>query len=136
VQETRISYVLLTLEKPANIGYSNGMARRLFVLAFLSLQTLIAAETRQTVLVPVDVYVGDTAFIRHTFSTRAGLLGADAAIDIPVSAAVFSSLEPDYTVTKVSRSASGTDCLLTVWFTPWKIGDFDIPPFDLAELLG
>jgi hypothetical protein len=25
---------------------------------------------------------------------------------------------------------------LTIWFTPRKTGDFDLPPFDLAELLG
>jgi hypothetical protein len=49
---------------------------------------------------------------------------------------VFAALEPDYTVTKVSLSINNAECLLTIWFTPWKTGDFDIPPFDLAELLG
>jgi hypothetical protein len=125
------------LEKAVNIGYSKGMARRIFGLVFfLSLQALSSQETLQTVLVPVDVYVGDSAFIRHTFSPRAGLLPDTGTIEIPVSHSVFAGLEPDYTVTKVSLSMSGADCQLTVWFTPWKTGDFDIPPFDLAELLG
>jgi hypothetical protein len=125
------------LEKAAHIGYSKSMMRRLFVMAFFfSLQALFPQESRQTVLVPVDVYVGDSAFIRHTFSMRAGLLPADATIDLPVSHAVFAGLEPDYTVTKASLSINGADCLLSVWFTPWKTGNFDIPPFDLAELLG
>jgi hypothetical protein len=118
------------------------MARRLFVLVcFLSLQALTAEDVKQTVLVPVDVYVGDSAFIRHTFPLRsrvlpnAGTPDADT-IGLPVTHPVFASLEPDYTVTKASLSMNGTECVLTVWFTPWKTGDFDIPPFDLAPFLG
>jgi hypothetical protein len=92
----------------------------------------------QTVLVPVEVYVGDRARIRHTFSAGKGgwpALEPGKPLELPPEKAVFAALEPDCTVTAASLTFQGVECLLTVDFIPWKTGELDIPPFDLRELV-
>jgi hypothetical protein len=108
------------------------------LLCFLAIGAAASAEvTGQTTLVPLEVFVGDNALIRFSFSAPVRFsFGEGTAIDIPTANSVFATLEPDYTVTGVFLSQNGADYVLTIRFTPWKTGNFDIPPFDINKLLG
>ncbi|MDR3284059.1 MAG: hypothetical protein LBS97_02645 [Treponema sp.] len=87
----------------------------------------------QTVLVPVDVYVGDRAIIRHSFSAGTKLSGIKPGetLELSPESEVFAALEPDYTVTAATLTQNDAEYLLTIHFIPWKTGEFDIPAFEL-----
>jgi hypothetical protein len=111
---------------------------RPLLLALFLYCSIPLSPLEQTVLIPVEVYLGDSAIIRHRFAVKdAGLpmLEADKPLELPPKHPVFLALEPDYTVTGVSLAKTGPDWALTLRFTPWKTGKFDIPPFDLRDLL-
>ena len=91
----------------------------------------------QQVLVPRQVYIGDTAELRCTFNS------ADAALKTLTSRGTkelsldYFSTEidsSDYAIKQVTISPSGVDFYqVTVTFVPWKTGIIIFPPLNLED---
>jgi len=106
-----------------------------------------AAQDTQPALIPKEVYVGDEAEIRFEFSFTGNLFNEKTlssstahSISRPASLSVCSDeitarlSNGDYTVKKLSLSGIGNFYVLSIFFIPWKTGELDMEPFDLASV--
>ena len=91
----------------------------------------------QHILMPKQVYIGDTAELRCTFNSSAKNLKlltqdgtAKLSLDLFGEALDFSNFE----VKQISLSPAGVDFYqLTVTFVPWKTGSLQFPPVILGD---
>ena len=131
------------------------LCRRFYTLILLVLPIFPAAQSTQAALIPKDVYVGDEAEIRFAFSFAGSLFspdmsglsgGAQGELAPARTAGKQASLSTSeekitellsndgYTVKKLTLSGSGNLYVLSVFFIPWKTGELDMAPFDLASV--
>lgn len=132
-----------------------GHCRRFYTLILLALPIFSAAQSTQAALIPKEVYVGDEAEIRFEFSFAGDLFSPDTS---GLSGGMQEGVAPsrtagrqanlstseekitehlsnsDYTVKKLTLSGSGNLYVLSVFFIPWKTGELDMEPFDLASV--
>lgn len=94
----------------------------------------------QQVLVPRQVYIGDSAELRCTFETESVLFRNLVAQkgNIELSKEYFTGQldVSKYDVKKVEISSSGYNkYTLSVSFVPWRTGNIDLPAFDMGAAL-
>lgn len=94
----------------------------------------------QQVLVPRQVYIGDSAELKCSFETDSVLFRNIVAQKgvIELSKEFFAE-EVDvekYDIKSVTISSSGyNNYTLTVSFVPWRTGNLELPPFDMGAAL-
>ncbi len=132
-----------------------GRCRRFYTLILLALPIFSTAQSTQAALIPKEVYVGDEAEIRFEFSFAGDLFSPDTS---GLSGGMQERVAPsrtagrqanlstseekitehlsnsDYTVKKLTLSGSENLYVLSVFFIPWKTGELDMEPFDLASV--
>ena len=120
------------------------MKKNLTVCALIALmliptfaQAMSTDETSQ-VLVPKEMYVGDTAEIQYSFRSAVDFFVlADEkmvkgdTLTLNLSSMGFSSLADACTVNRATLSRSDLNYTLVISITPWKPGTIDFAPFDL-----
>lgn len=89
------------------------------------------------ITLPKKINIGDTAELRYTFRSPVDFfsgMGDDVSVrDIDVKSLQFPQETEDYTITKAVLERSGLLYTFALTFIPWKTGDVDFPPFDLAH---
>ncbi|AEE17511.1 hypothetical protein [Treponema brennaborense] len=92
-----------------------------------------AVPADSAVLIPKEVYVGDTAELRCTVLTSVSLLPDDVDGDsfVPDSA-LFAGLADVCTVRELSLQKLDRGYRVSVFFIPWKPGSLSFPPIDLT----
>ncbi|MBO4404241.1 MAG: hypothetical protein J5780_02790 [Treponema sp.] len=98
-------------------------------------------ETKQ-ILIPKQVYVGDSARLQYSFSTPKDIF-FDAMpafrnvqdITLDFSSPVFDCIKNDCTILNAALVRSGINYTITVSFVPWKTGKITFPQFDLADVI-
>ena len=98
-------------------------------------------ETKQ-ILIPRQVYVGDSARLQYSFSTPKDIF-FDAMpafrnvqdITLDFSSPVFDCIKNDCTIQNAALVRSGISYTITVTFVPWKTGKITFPQFDLADVI-
>ncbi len=105
-----------------------------FFLLFLVV--CFKVESQEVNLVPKEVYVGDEAEIRFAFDWDGTLFedNASSIATIVTSSTIDESLDADYTIKTMQLFPSQTGYVLSVLFIPWKTGNLDLEPFDLATV--
>ena len=110
------------------------MKKRLLVSIFfafvLSLSFSADVELTSSVLVPMEVYVGDTAELRCFLSTQRLLLSEGISED----SIIFEDDEAfeDFSLKKIELKRADGGYYLSVFFTPWKPGRISLPVVDLS----
>ena len=85
---------------------------------------MITVQTQQ-VLVPKQVYIGDRAELRCTFSTSAKIKAEGFCGELDYN---------QYDIKDVKLQPSGVNTYtLTIAFVPWRTGDIIIPDYRLSE---
>ena len=85
---------------------------------------MITVQTQQ-VLVPKQVYIGDRAELRCTFSTSAKIKAEGFCGELDYN---------QYDIKDVKLQPSGVNTYtLTIAFVPWRTGDIIIPDYKLSE---
>ena len=88
---------------------------------------MITVQTQQ-VLVPKQVYIGDRAELRCTFSTSAKIKAEGFCGELDYN---------QYDIKDVKLQPSGVNSYtLTIAFVPWRTGDIIIPDYKLSEEAG
>ena len=88
---------------------------------------MITVQTQQ-VLVPKQVYIGDRAELRCTFSTAAKIKAEGFCGELDYN---------QYDIKDVKLQPSGVNTYtLTIAFVPWRTGDIIIPDYRLSEETG
>ncbi len=88
---------------------------------------MITVQTQQ-VLVPKQVYIGDRAELRCTFSTTAQIKAEGFCGELDYN---------QYDIKDVKLQPSGVNTYtLTIAFVPWRTGDIIIPDYRLSEEAG
>jgi hypothetical protein len=83
-------------------------------------------------LIPRDVYVGDTAVLRYTFhDENIALPGLPQRA--PILPADIPFQKNELTVIEAFLSCNGSDYMLELTFLPWKTGTLVIPPFEFES---
>lgn len=94
-----------------------------------------ASDISQT-LVPLEVYVGDVAEIRYSFTLDSGIFsGQNIEKEIDVEEIPFGKLADALTIKAARFSMRENDCSLVIQFIPWRTGAIDFPAFDLLSVL-
>ena len=109
-----------------------------FLACFFPCFSYIAAEgdSVSQVLVPREVYVGDSAEIRYTFHAPSSFpAGGGKPRQLQFEKSPLSSIDDICSVRNLVLSGSGSQYTLTVTVIPWRIGTVDFPPFDLMTLM-
>lgn len=106
-----------------------------FLVLFFSCASSFAMESSlsikiaSSVLVPMEIYVGDTAELRCELSTQRLLLSEDVEHDVFVPQEEFDA--KDFTLVKLELKKIEAGYELTVFFIPWKTGNLFLPPVEL-----
>lgn len=94
------------------------------------------------ILLPREVYVGDTAELHYLFTSSADFFSeageqntAAEKISIDTTTFSFVSAKEHCTITHAELKRSGTTYTLTVTFIPWEPGTITVAPFNLYAAL-
>lgn len=92
----------------------------------------------QQILIPKEVFVGDSAELRYSFRSAVDFFdGADSlrisgdTLILETSQKAFSSLGERCSISRAILERSGLDYTLRIIFVPWMPGTIDFPPLDL-----
>lgn len=120
------------------------MIFRAVLLALVCLSALPAfsvdssPEARQLVI-PKNIFVGDTVVIRYEFSSDVCPFPAEVAelsvVELSPDYSVFARLSGKCLVKSVEVSRTGSLYSLRAEIVPWKTGTIDFPAFDLGALM-
>lgn len=98
---------------------------------------MISVQSQQ-ILVPKQVYIGDTAELRCSFNYSAEILQqltSQGAAELPVSAFLLPLDSRDFQIKKVTLTPAGVDYYqLTITFIPWKTGEIMFPPYEIEGI--
>jgi hypothetical protein len=107
-------------------------AAALLAVSLLSAQTDITQVT-----FPKKIFIGDTVELRYTFRSPVDFFSdkedSVVARNIDVKSLQFEPETDDYTITKASLERTGLSYTFSMTFMPWRTGNIDFPPFDLAR---
>ena len=93
----------------------------------------LAKKTHQ-VLVPQNVYIGDSAELRVSFSSENAhkLLKDSASVELPLSNFVEDLQFQDYQIEKITLLSNGQNNYnFVITFIPWKTGNINFPNYNL-----
>lgn len=106
-------------------------------VALLSGSFLFAQTNITQVTLPKKIFIGDTVELRYTFRSPVDFFSdkddSSAVRNIDVKSLQFEPETDDYTLTKASLERNGLSYTFSITFMPWRTGDIDFPPFDLAR---
>lgn len=94
----------------------------------------------QQILVPRQIYIGDSGELRANFETDSvlfrNLVAQKGNIELSQNYFTQQIDETSFEIKSVVISSSGyNNYALTVSFIPWKTGDLTLPPFDIGAAL-
>ena len=102
-----------------------------------------SVEDISQILIPRQVFLGDTAQLQYSFTTPEDIfsefseVSSDAqTIKLDFSSQEFDSLKEKCTIIDASLVRSGITYIITVSFIPWKTGTIDFPQFNLFNTAG
>ncbi|MBQ5570803.1 MAG: hypothetical protein IIT45_10235, partial [Treponema sp.] len=100
----------------------------------------LAMEDVNQILIPKEVYVGDTAELRFSFNAPVDLFAGVPAEKINDGELLLSTENPafkmqNYDVKQISLRLIGRTYTLSLVFVPWVTGSIKFPPFDLNALI-
>ncbi len=103
----------------------------IFFAFVLSFSFSANVELTSSVLVPMEIYVGDTAELRCFLSTQRLLLAEGISED----AILFEADESfaDFSLKKIELKRTDGGYYLSVFFIPWKPGKISLPLIDLSS---
>lgn len=93
----------------------------------------LAKKTHQ-VLVPQNVYIGDSAELRVSFSSENAhkLLKDSSSVELPLSNFVEDLQFQDYQIEKITLLSNGQNNYnFVITFIPWKTGNINFPNYNL-----
>lgn len=93
----------------------------------------LAKKTHQ-VLVPQNVYIGDSAELRVSFSSENAhkLLKDSSSVELPLSNFVEDLQFQDYQIEKITLISNGQNNYnFVITFIPWKTGNLNFPNYNL-----
>ena len=93
----------------------------------------LAKKTHQ-VLVPQNVYIGDSAELRVSFSSENAhkLLKDSSLVELPLSNFVEDLQFQDYQIEKITLLSNGQNNYnFVITFIPWKTGNINFPNYNL-----
>ncbi|MBP5748227.1 MAG: hypothetical protein J6W63_07705, partial [Treponema sp.] len=100
----------------------------------------LAMEDVNQILIPKEVYVGDTAELRFSFNAPVDLFAGVPAEKIKNGELLLSTENPsfkmqNYDVKQISLRLIGRTYTLSLVFVPWVTGTINFPSFDLNALI-
>ncbi len=102
-----------------------------------------SAEDISQVLIPRQVFLGDTAQLQYSFTTPEDIFSEFSetssdtqSIKLDFSSSEFDSLKEKCTIIDASLVRSGITYIITVSFIPWKTGTIEFPQFNLFTIAG
>ena len=106
--------------------------------AFVLMYSFLRAQSDVTQsTLPKKIFIGDTVELQYTFRSAVDFFSdsddSAAFREISVKSLGFKYETDDYTVTKASLGRNGLSYTFSMTFIPWRIGNIDFPPFDLAR---
>lgn len=116
----------------------------IFVFSFPSLSAQGFREEEdlfQQVLIPRQVFLGDSAQLQYSFSTPKDLFSIVPhtqellSVEISLEAPEFDSLNSCCTVLDSRIVRTGNHYTVSISFIPWKTGLIQFPEFDLADVI-
>src|SRR5574344_668313 len=118
------------------------MKKIIFLLIFMMSALLFAEESSVVqILVPKQVYVGDTAEIQYVFRSDVDFFSEQQSsgakknsLDLVTDCSAFASRADDCLVKSAVLERNGYEYTLILTIIPWKSGMLDFPPFDLRDL--
>lgn len=114
------------------------MKRFFYLLAFFLLCTNVNAQSKSTihinlsssVLIPMEIYVGDLAELRCFLETQLLLLPEDQSHDsIQIEYDISDATDFSIVKLELSKAEGGYD--LRIFFIPWKPGNLTLPDIDM-----
>lgn len=94
---------------------------------------MISVQSQQ-ILVPKQVYIGDTAELRCSFNYNSAELQqitAQGVAELPVSGFIMPLDSRDFQIKNVTLAPAGVDYYqLKITFVPWKTGELTFPPYE------
>lgn len=98
---------------------------------------MISVQSQQ-ILVPKQVYIGDTAELRCSFNYSSEILQqltVQGVTELPVSAFLLPLDSRDFQINKVTLAPAGVNYYqLTITFIPWKTGEIQFPPYEIEGI--
>jgi hypothetical protein len=118
------------------------MKKSIFLLIFMISALLFAEESSAVqILVPKQVFVGDTAEIQYVFRSDVDFFPEQQSggtkknsLNLVTDCSAFVSRADDCLVKSAVLERNGYEYTLILTIIPWKSGMLDFPPFDLREL--
>lgn len=99
------------------------------------------ADVSRQMMIPHEVFVGDTAQIQYNFVSQIDFFASADESKINENKISFGNKIPDFkkqeedcTVTDICLSRNGSVYVFSVTFVPWRTGIIDFDPVDLNEL--
>lgn len=107
------------------------------VLVLLLLSGLLSAQSDVTqITLPKKIFIGDTVELQYTFRSAVDFFSdtADSVTtrEINIKSLGIKDETDDYTVTKALLERRGLSYTFSMTFIPWRTGDIDFPPVNLA----
>lgn len=113
-----------------------------FVLIILLSNSGLYAQAVQQILIPKEVFVGDTAQLKYSFRSAVDLFAfsedyvvENETLEISPALSVFSSLSENCTIESITLSRNGLNYTLDILFIPWMPGEITFPSIDLVEAI-
>jgi hypothetical protein len=88
----------------------------------------------RNLLLPQDVYVGDTAELRSTFTAPSSFLPSPFSLLPSVDLPEFLAVSDKITIESCQLSAIGDEYTLTLRIIPWTPGEIEIPAFTIGDI--
>lgn len=107
------------------------MKRSLLIFWVLYMLIAFPAFSESGILVPREVFVGDTAELSFETNAFASILASGSVLIVPPSDFAVS---PDLTITGIQVKQGKDSGEVLVRFVPWVSGVLQIPPFSLKKI--
>ncbi len=85
-------------------------------------------------IIPNEVYIGDTAEIRFSFTWDGSLFVEESSLTKINQGTLNSTLQNDYTIKSMELYPSADGYTFSLVFSPWIIGSLDIQPINIASI--
>ncbi len=102
-----------------------------------------SAEDISQVMIPRQVFLGDTAQLQYSFTTPEDIFSELSEttsdfqnIKLDFSSSEFDSLKEKCTILEATIERSGITYIITISFIPWKTGTIEFPQFNLFDTVG
>ncbi|MBP3708783.1 MAG: hypothetical protein J6I73_00020 [Treponema sp.] len=115
--------------------------KKLLIIIFkiMIIFSLYAQSDESQVTIPKRIYVGDTVELRYVFYSAVDFFADTddkaSALDVDLTTIGFETETDDYTITKASFSRNELQYTFSMMFVPWRTGELQFPPLDIAAVV-